>query len=106
MFADGDELCLHDSPQCHGVDGNAGALSDNDDEGAFELEVDEEGNVIDALAALGQLGEDQESTPALALLRQAHTLPDGSKRFHVALRYPARTYNANRAYPSVAKEEI
>lgn len=73
MIANGDDLSLHDSPEGQGVYGNPWALSEDNDQsawacqngslrateaGTFELEVDEESNVVDALLTLGELCED------------------------------------------------
>lgn len=74
MVADGKKLSLHDGIQSHGIDGDTWPLSDDDEQGTLELEVDEEGNVVGALFTLGQLGKDQEAPPALSARRDAHTL--------------------------------
>ena len=106
MISSWDNLGLHDGVQGHGVEGNARSLGDNKDQGALELEVDEEGNVVGALFTLGQLGEDQEAAPALARLCDAHTLQDSSQGLEVALGHTAHAHDAQSADPSIYKEDI
>lgn len=74
--------------------------------GTFELEVDKEGNIIDALAALGQLGEDQEASPSLTRFSQSHTLEDGSQRLEVAFGHATGAQDADGANPSVCEEDV
>ena len=59
-------LRLHDSVQCHGIDGDTWPLGDDDDERTLELEVNKECNVVGTLLTLRQLCEDQESSPSAA----------------------------------------
>lgn len=89
VFTDWDQLGLHDSVQCHAIDGNTRSLGDDDEQSALELEVDEKGNIVGTLLGLGEFGKDKEAAPALAALSETHTLPDGSKRLEVAFRHTA-----------------
>lgn len=106
MLADRQELSLHDSVQSHSVDCNAWALGDNDDQSALELEVDEESNVIGSLFTLGQLGEDQETTPSSATAGESHTLPDSGHWFEVAFCDAARSHDTECSDASVDQEDI
>ena len=101
MFADWKKLRLHDCIQGHGIDGCAGPLCNDEKQGALELEIDKEGDVIGALFTLGEFGKNQEASPALAGLGNAHTLPDGSHGFQVAFGHTARLDNAHRAEVAV-----
>jgi hypothetical protein len=81
-------------------------LSDNDEQSALELEVNEEGNVVGTLFTLGQFGKDEEAPPALTSLCDAHTLPDGSHGFEVAFRHTSRLDDAYGSEVSVEEEDV
>lgn len=106
MFANRKELGLHNSVQGHGVDGDTGALSDNDDERALKLEVDEKGNVIGTLLTLCQLSKDQKAAPSSAAVGQPHRLPDSSHWLEVAFCHAARAHDPESPHTSVAQENI
>lgn len=106
MVSFGYEPGLYNSPQRQGVDNDAWALCQDNDQSTFELEVDEKGNVVDALSALGQFSKDQEAAPSLAAFGQSQTLEDGGQRFKIALGDAARAYDAECANPSVGQEDV
>lgn len=106
MVASGNDLGLHDGVQRHGVDCDSGALGDKDEQGALELEVDEKRNVVDALFTLCQLGKNQETAPALARRRDAHTLPDDSHGLEVALGHASGAHDAQGADVAVDEKNI
>lgn len=101
-----EELSLHDSVQGHGVDCDTGALSNNDDESALELKVDEESNVVGPLLTFRQLSEDKESAPTAATAGEAHTLPDSSHWLQIAFRDTAGTHDTDCSNASVDQEYV
>lgn len=101
MVASGNNLGLHNGVQSHGIDGDTGTLGDNDEQGALELEVNKEGNVVDAFFTLGQLRKDEETAPTLAGGSYAHTLPDGGQRLEVALSDASGAHDAHSPDPTV-----
>lgn len=70
----------------------------------FELKVDEEGKVVDPLAALRQRRVDEKAAPSLG--RQAQAVEDGSKRLKVALRDTVGAEDAPRPEPAVGEEDV
>ena len=100
------KLGLHDGIQGHGVDSDARPLSNDDKQGALELEVYKEGNVVGALFTLGQLGKDQEASPALTSLGHTHALEDNRQRVEIALCYASRAHNAHSHDPSIYEEDV
>jgi hypothetical protein len=106
MLADWEQLGLHDSVQCHSVDGNARSLSDNDEQTALELEIDEQGHIVGAFLTLGQLGEDQEASITLTAPDESHTLPNSSQRLEVAFCDAACSSDTVRSPPSVNEEDV
>jgi hypothetical protein len=70
------------------------------------LEVDEERNIVGPLFTPGQLSEDEEASPSLAGLGDAHTLPDGSHGLEVAFRHTAGLDDAYCAVVAVQEEDV
>ena len=106
MLTNREKLGLHDGVQGHGVDRNTWSLSDNDDESALELEVDEESNVVGSLLTFRQLGEDQKTTPTSATAGESHTLPDSSHWLEVAFCHTAGAHDTECPDASVDQEDV
>lgn len=106
MIAYGKKLCLHDGVKSHGIDGDSRTLSDYDEEGALELKVDENSNVVGTLLGLGQFSKDQEASPTLTALCHTHTLPDSGKRLEIAFCHATGSHHAQGHDPSVQEEDV
>jgi hypothetical protein len=72
----------------------------------FELEVDEESDIIYALLTSCKFGEDQEPAPSLTRLCQAHTLEDSGKGLKITFSNAARSNDTERPDPSVYEKDI
>ena len=95
----GEEGSLHDGIQSDGIDGLTGALRNDNADGALELEVAEEGDVIGAFFAVGEFGEDEEAAPG------AHALDGGGGGVEVVFCDGAAAEDADGADPVVGEEE-
>ena len=61
----------------------------------LEREVDEQGNIVNALFAFGQFSEEKEALPTLG----SHALQGDGKRIHVTFCHGTSSYHPNGAHP-------
>ena len=93
------EILHEDCVEGGGVDDVARTFAKQDPNPSLKREVGEECHVLDAFFALGQFGEDKESSPPTAILSHPDALHSHRQRVEIALRNAAPLHNPHGSNP-------